>query len=104
MTPVGSDDSTYQTHTKEGGRYEIEGLVAGEYRLRADEDVERTITITGDTTLDIDIPSVQVGGRVIEDGSAVPIIGADVFLRGTEDATARVSGQRTTDHFGQFKL
>lgn len=104
MAPVGSDDSTYQAHTKEDGRYEIEGLVAGEYRLRAADDVSRTITIAGDTTLNIDIPSVQIGGRVIEDGSAVPIVGADVFLRGTEAATARVSGQRTTDHFGHFKL
>jgi hypothetical protein len=103
MAPVGSGDSAYQAHTKENGRYEIEGLVAGEYQFRADEDVSRTITIAGDTTLDIDIPSVQIGGRVIEDGSGIPIVGADVFLQGME-ASARVSVRRTTDHFGRFTL
>jgi hypothetical protein len=86
------------------GRYEIEGLPPGEYRLRAEEDISRLITIAGDAVLNIDIPLVQLAARVVEDGGAVPIVDADVFVRGSETATARVRGHKETDHFGQFKL
>jgi hypothetical protein len=104
LRPVDDPSTEYMGSTKEDGRYEIDGLVAGEYSLTADEAVSRKVTIAGDATLDIEIPSVQLGGRVIEDGTAVPVVDADVFVRGMETATSRVHNDEDTDHFGNFEL
>jgi hypothetical protein len=79
-------------------------LPSGDYRVRADEDISRTITIAGDAVLNIDIPSTQLAGRVVEDGGSVPLVGADVYMRGIDTATARVHGYRETNHFGEFSL
>jgi hypothetical protein len=94
----------YRAVASAEGQYEIEGVPPGEYRLRADEDISRVIAIAGDAVLNIDIPLVQLAARVVEDGGAVPIVGANVHLRGSEPATARVRGDKQTDHFGQFTL
>jgi hypothetical protein len=94
----------YRSVTGEDGEYEIEGLPAGDYRLRADEDISRTITIAGDAVLNIEIPLVQLSARIVEDGGAVPIVGADVYLRGSAPETARVRGDKKTDDFGQVAL
>ena len=51
-------DVLYRARTSEDGQYEIEPLPPGDYRLRADEDISRTITIAGDAVLNIDIPLV----------------------------------------------
>jgi hypothetical protein len=97
-------DVLYRANTSEDGEYEIEGLPPGDYRLRADEDISRAIAIAGDTELNIDIPSVQLSARVLEEGGAVPIVGADVYLRGSAPETARVRGDKKTDDFGQVAL
>ena len=65
------DDMLYRDTTAEDGQYVIDGLPPGDYRLRADEDISRAITIAGDAVLNIDIPSVQLSARVLEDGGAV---------------------------------
>jgi hypothetical protein len=83
-------DTLYQAMTQADGSYEIEGLPPGDYRLRADEDISRLVGIAGDAVLNIDIPSVQLAVRVLEDGGAVPIVGAKAYVRGSEPATARV--------------
>jgi hypothetical protein len=98
------DDMFYRDTTAEDGQYVIDGLPPGDYRLRADEDISRAITIAGDAILNIDIPSVQLSARVLEDGSPVPIVGADVYLRGSAPETSRVRGDKKTDDFGQFAL
>jgi hypothetical protein len=105
MRPVeNKNDALYRATTSEGGRYEIEGLPPGDYSLRAADDISRAITIAGDAVLNIDIPSVQLSARVVEEGGAVPIVGANVYLRGSAPETARVSGDKQTDDFGQFAL
>jgi hypothetical protein len=100
----GKSDIVYSASSSADGRYEVEGLPPGDYRLQADDDISRLITIAGDAVLNIDIPLVQLAARVVEDGGAVPIVGVDVFIRGSEPATARVHGYKETDHFGQFSL
>ncbi len=105
MRPTGAkDDMRYRATTSEEGEYEIEGLPPGDYRLRADEDISRAVTIAGDAVLNIDIPSVQLSARVTEDGGSVPIVGADVYLRGSAPETSRVRGDKKTDDFGQVAL
>lgn len=103
MAPVDNkSDTLYRVSTSGDGQYEIEGLPSGDYRLRADEDISRAITIAGDAVLNIDIPAVQLSARVVEDGGSVPIVGANVYIRGTEPETGRVRGDKQTDAFGQF--
>jgi hypothetical protein len=103
MRPVEDQSNTlYRTSTSGDGVYEIEGLPPGEYRLRVDEDINRAITMASDTVLDIDIPSVQLSARVVEDGASVPVVGANVYVRGSAPETARVQGDKQTDDFGQF--
>jgi hypothetical protein len=105
MRPVeDKSDTLYQASTAEDGSYEIEGLPAGDYFLRADEDISRRIAIAGDAVLNIDIPSVQFSARVAEEGGAVPIVGANVYLRGSTPETARVRSDKQTDDFGQVAL
>ena len=94
----------YQVAASQDGQYEIEGVVPGEYRLSADEDFHRQISIASDTVLNIDIALVELGGSVVEDGTLVPIVGANVCVRGVEPATSGVTPDRTTDDFGNFKL
>jgi hypothetical protein len=90
--------------TQADGRYSIVGIAAGEYRIRADDDVKRTVVVNHDTVFNIEIPSVLLGGLVIEDGSAAPLVGASVSIRGIEPATAAVRSDKVTDHFGRFRL
>jgi hypothetical protein len=105
MQPAGPMTFTlYHATTSADGQYEIEGVPAGDYRIRADEDVSRSVTIVSDTVVNIDIPSVQLGGRVFEQDGTVPIVGADIYLRGVDDATRQVRGYKKSDHFGEFKL
>jgi hypothetical protein len=105
MRPVENKSETlYRSSTSGEGEYEIEGLPPGDYFLRADEDISRRIAIAGDAVLNIDIPLVQVSARVVEEGGTVPIVGANVYLRGTAPETARVRGDKQTDDFGQFVL
>jgi hypothetical protein len=105
MRPVDDEsDALYRAMTSKDGQYEIERLPPGDYLLRADEDISRAITIAGDAVLDIDIPLVQLSARVVEEGGAVPIVGANVYVRGSAPETARVSGDKETDDFGRFTL
>jgi hypothetical protein len=97
-------DTLYQAFTSADGQYEIEGLPSGDYRLRADEDISRVVSIAADTVLNIDIPSAQLAGRILEDGGSVPIVGANVYVRGSDAATARVRADKQTDDFGQFRV
>ncbi len=97
-------NTLYRASTSADGQYEIEGLPPGDYRMRADEDISRAITMAGDAVLNIDIPLVQLSARVLEDGGTVPIVGADVYVRGSAPETARVRGDKQTDDFGQFAL
>lgn len=94
----------YHGTTSEQGRYEIEGLPPGEYFLRAEGDTVRRIAVAGDGVQNIEMTSLQLSARVVEDGGAVPIVGARVFARGTGLETAGVRSNTETDDFGRFAL
>jgi hypothetical protein len=105
MQPAEDKSNTlYRATTQADGSYAIEGLPPGDYRLRASEDISRLVSMAGDAVLNIDVPSVQLAVRVVEDGGAVPIVGAKAYVRGSEPETARVRGDRQTDDFGEFRL
>ena len=102
--PDGKGDMSYQARTAQDGRYEIEGVQTGEYRVSVHEGISRVVTIAGDTVVNIDLPLVQLGGRIVEDGGTVPIVNAGVHVLGTEPQTAIVRSYKESDDFGQFRL
>lgn len=102
--PDGKAEMTYQARTAQDGRYEIEGVQTGEYRVSVHEGISRVVTIAGDTVVNIDLPLVQLGGRIVEDGGTVPIVNAGVHVIGTEPQTAIVRSYKESDDFGQFRL
>jgi hypothetical protein len=105
VRPAGPSQQTfYNTKTSEQGAYEIEGLTAGEYDVVADGIAPRRINILGDTVLDLELPATELGGRVLEEGSDIPIVGVGIHLTGTEAATTNVHIYKETDHFGRFAL
>jgi hypothetical protein len=102
--PDGKGEMTYQARTAQDGRYEIEGVQTGEYRVSVHEGISRVVTIAGDTVVNIDLPLVQLGGRIVEDGGTVPIVNAGVHVLGIEPQTAIVRAYKESDDFGQFRL
>jgi hypothetical protein len=105
VRPVGpSQQTSYQGRTSENGMYEIEGLTAGGYDVFADGIAARRIDMLGDTVLDLELPETELGGRVLEEGSDIPIVGVGIHLTGTEADTANVHIYKETDHFGRFAL
>lgn len=94
----------YEATTSEQGRYEVEGLPPGEYFMRAKGDIVRRITVVGDAVQNIEMTSLRLSARVVEDGDAVPIVGAHVYARGTGRETAGVRSNTQTDDFGRFDL
>jgi hypothetical protein len=105
VAPLGGKrEMTYQARTAQDGRYEIEGVQTGEYRVSVHEGISRIVTIAGDTVVNIDMPLVQLGGRIVEDGGTVPIVNAGVHVIGIEPQTAIVRSYKESDDFGQFRL
>ena len=94
----------YQATTSEQGRYEVEGLPPGEYFMRAKGDIVRRITVVGDAVQNIEMTSLRLSARVVEEGGAVPIVGAHVYARGTGQETAGVRSNTDTDDSGRFEL
>jgi hypothetical protein len=96
-------DRHYEAISSQQGLYAIAEIPAGEYTLHAEGLPERRIEIRGDATLDIEIPSTQLGGRVLEEGSVIPVVSADVYVIGVQ-TPANIYLQEQTDHFGRFAL
>jgi hypothetical protein len=97
-----SREPYYEAFTTDKGTYEIAGIAAGDYAVRAEGAAERRMEIRTDTELDIEVPSTELGGRVLEEGSGIPIVAAGVFVIGVQAATASVRIEEETDHFGRF--
>jgi hypothetical protein len=100
----GKGETRHQARTAQDGRYEVEAVQPGEYRISVGQDATRIVTIASDAVVNFDIPVVQLGGRVVEEGGTVPIVGAAVHVIGTEPQTALVRNYKEADDFGQFRL
>jgi hypothetical protein len=96
---------SYHGRTAADGTYRIEGIVAGEYDVMAAAGASRRIRIAdADVALDLEMPAVQLAGRVIEDGATVPVVGALVCATVIGADPRDVRPNDRSDHFGQFKL
>ena len=57
-----------------------------------------------DAVLDLELPVVQLAGRVIEDGGTVPVVEALVCATSIGADPPGIRPNDRSDHFGQFKL
>lgn len=92
--------------TDQDGMYSIDGLSDGDYVVRLwGEGTRRSIRISGDTTLDIELSPSSVSGHVLEAISGEPLPEARVQVRTVDDA-GNTSGfaVAVTDTLGRFSI
>jgi hypothetical protein len=103
-SPDGKQEMSYHGSTAQDGGYQIEGVVPGEYRVAVHEGTSRIVSIASDAVVNFDLPLVQIGGRIVEDGGTVPIPGVGVHVIGIEPQTDVVRSYKETDDLGEFRL
>jgi hypothetical protein len=97
--------NSYHGRTTADGTYRIEGVVAGEYDVMTATGASRRIRIADqDVVLDLELPVVQLAGRVIEDGGTVPVVEALVCATSLGADPPGIRPNDRSDHFGHFKL
>jgi protocatechuate 3,4-dioxygenase beta subunit len=94
----------YGTSTSSDGAYSFDGLAPGEYTFRVEGHTTPALQVSRDTVFDIDIPQSQLSGRVLEDESQVPVVGANVQLWPADPGSSQRRRGAGSDHFGQFSL
>lgn len=94
----------YEVRTSASGDYVIEDVPHGEYTLWIESYRSPIVRVSGDTVFDVDIPAVQLAGRLLEEGGKVPVVGANVDIWSAQRGAARIRVSARSDHFGQFAL
>jgi protocatechuate 3,4-dioxygenase beta subunit len=111
---IGGGGRQASSRTDDSGSYRLEGLVEGTYNVLAMTEVlggstqSREVTLNGDETLDITIPSARLGGTVVDAQGNAPLPDAVVQVV-PSDPNASSSGVRstrsaTTDSSGSFLM
>jgi hypothetical protein len=109
---AGSTPTTGRGTTDDSGRYSIGGLQDGDYLVRASSlfgsgssaPHEQPVSISGDTALDIDLPTLAITGLVVEQGSNDPVPGAAVTADNGAAPNSAAIPRSTTDSSGRFDL
>jgi hypothetical protein len=100
----GKHGSFHRARTSADGTYRVDGVPAGEYQINAELGEVRRVSILGDTVIDLDIPAVQLGGRVLEKAGTVPIVNATLFATPLKGAASGTRPATFSNHFGEFQL
>jgi hypothetical protein len=109
---AGGSPTSGRATTDENGRYSIGGLEDGDYLVRASSlfgagasaPHEQPVSISGDTSLDIDLPTLAIAGLVVEQGSNDPVSGAAVTADNGAAPNSAAIPRSTTDTSGRFEL
>lgn len=94
----------YGVTTSQNGDYVIDDLAPGEYALRIEGFKTRSFQVAGDTVFDIDVPSAQLGGLVVEDNGKVPIAEAQLSVWPVDRKSSPIFAFDRSDHYGRFAL
>lgn len=94
----------YGATTSPNGNYVIEDLIPGEYAIRIEGFKSRSFQVAGDTVFDIDVPSAQLGGQVLEDNGKVPIAEAQLNVWPVDRKSSKIFAFDRSDHYGRFAL
>jgi protocatechuate 3,4-dioxygenase beta subunit len=94
--------------TDDQGAYRLQGLAAGSYTVRVaglgggGVNSVRSVTISGDTTLDFDLPTARLTGVVVDAEGGQPLADARLSVQALENP--RGNNGATTDGNGRFEL
>jgi protocatechuate 3,4-dioxygenase beta subunit len=93
--------------TDGAGHYALEGLDDGDYQVGVNGpgvSYRKTLTVSGSTNGDVDIPALAVSGTVTDSASGKPVDGASIQLEtGTEAQSASVK-RAVTDSNGYYTV
>ncbi|HEX7154902.1 MAG TPA: carboxypeptidase-like regulatory domain-containing protein [Thermoanaerobaculia bacterium] len=94
--------------TDGNGSFRIEGLQPDTHSvivtvLRSGLRHERTVTLTSDQSIDIDVPVARLSGYVVDAATGAPVTGA-IVLALLEGASGAFPPRATTDDAGAFTL
>lgn len=107
LTPRPADEGEvyfYGATTAPNGSYVIEDLIPGEYAIRLEGFKSRSFQVAGDTVFDIDVPSAQLGGQVLEDNGKVPIAEAQLSVWPVDRKSSQIFAFDRSDYYGRFAL
>jgi protocatechuate 3,4-dioxygenase beta subunit len=89
--------------TDHTGHYIIEGLSNGDYYISFEGEWTKSIRILGDTTLDIELSTISLSGRILEANSGQPLSGVTVNARRVNSVVdTNTSRTAITDSQGRF--
>lgn len=94
--------------TDDQGAYRLQGLASGPYSVRvaglgtAGANTTRNVTISGDTTLDIDLPTARLVGVVVDAEGGQPLADARLSVQAADNP--RGGSSATTDGNGRFEI
>jgi Carboxypeptidase regulatory-like domain len=103
--PEGGRGLTSSARTDETGAFALDGLGEGSYTFMADvqggSPVRKSVTLSGDTTVDLEVPPARIAGSVVEAESGRPL--GDVSVRIEDDAPGmRFARAASSDSSGRF--
>jgi len=111
---IGGGGRQASSQTDDGGSYRMEGLAAGTYNVMAMPNVlggstrSQQVTLSGDQSVDIAIPSAKLGGMVVDIEAKMPLPDAVVQITTADPKAASTGGRMvrsaTTDSSGAFQI
>jgi hypothetical protein len=106
LEPVAREDLyIHPMRASASGTYAIDDLPSGDYQVNVGGYRSPVVRVDGDKIFDVEVPAMaSFAGRVSEDPSGVPIVGARVDVRAADTGAKLPSRQSSTDHFGRFAL
>jgi protocatechuate 3,4-dioxygenase beta subunit/5-hydroxyisourate hydrolase-like protein (transthyretin family) len=94
--------------TDEMGTCVLEGLQDGRYSVLASlqngPPVRDTVELSGDTTVDLEIPAARIFGTVVDAGTGQPLGDVSVRLEETDNSRFRFANLASSDSSGRFAL
>jgi protocatechuate 3,4-dioxygenase beta subunit len=104
--PDGGGRGGAASQTDEAGAFVLDGLKEGDYTIVATagrQPIRRKVTISGDTTVDLDAPPARIAGMVVESGSGRPL--GDVTVQvDDQGGPMHFMASATSDSSGRFDV
>jgi len=93
--------------TDASGFYALDGLQEGVYNfvanaMRGDSPIRRTVTLSGDTTVDLEAPPARITGVVVDTGTGRPLGDVSVRVEDVGGSGLRFMNTASTDSAGRF--
>jgi hypothetical protein len=103
--PRNPESAAGSGETDQNGKYTIDGLSKGDYVVSLNGEGAKSLRISGDTILDIELPEFSLSGRVLEANSGKAL--SDVTVRAQRVSLvvdASISRTALTDALGRFSV